>query len=462
MDIPRQVIVWFKKPASIFWFFLCLYSLTWGGHYTSGDGAEKVAWGKAILFHGSANIGTETRPAYSKYGIGQSLLAIVPIAVGHLARQLTDLHLEAPLYTFIFIANGAWFLYLVGRYLQSLYPPQKFWLLVLILGLGTIWWPYTKLDFSEPLVLTLIFWGFVLLREGRAVLGILVGSLSITIRTDAILIFALLYAWQAWRSRDFKRIFRLAAGVSPAIVLIFTANYVRFHSIFEKGYTGESFSNPFLIGLYGILFSAGKSVFLFCPPLILGMLGWQRFRRTPHGRHDAVFFLSVFLVQLVVYAKWWDWSGDDSWGVRFMIPGVMLLMIPVIEVLDCKLLVLSAATLGILVQLPAVLMSGLDFVLLVHEQELTRKALYVGGQNRIDFEDVRYNPHYSQLLGQWMLIRQRCRLPDNTARPGEEEKTGTRLQYVGKNIQWTGSCRWDFIWCRIWDKRSGPETRSRN
>ena len=109
-----------------------------------------------------------------------------------------------------------------------------------------------------------------------------------------------------------------------------------------------------------------------------------------------------------------------------MIPGVMLLMIPVIEVLDCKLLVLSAATLGILVQLPAVLMSGLDFVLLVHEQELTRKALYVGGQNRIDFEDVRYNPHYSQLLGQWMLIRQRCRLPDNTARPGEEEKPEPR------------------------------------
>src|SRR2546426_812067 len=213
MDIPRQVIVWFKKPASIFWVFLCLYSLTWGGHYTSGDGAEKVAWAKAILFHGSANIGTETRRAYSKYGIGHSLLAIVPIVAAHLTRQLTGLRLEAPLYTLLFIVNGAWFLYLVGRYLRPLYSAQKFWLLVLILGLGTIWWPYTKLDFSEPLVLTLIFWGFVLVRESRPVLGILVASLSITIRADAIPIFALLYVWQVWRSRDFKRSSQLAVGV---------------------------------------------------------------------------------------------------------------------------------------------------------------------------------------------------------------------------------------------------------
>src|SRR2546426_12349805 len=132
MDIPRQVTFWFKKPASIFWVFLCLYSLTWGGHYTSGDGAEKVAWGKAILFQGSANIGTETRPAYSKYGIGHSLLAIAPIAVAHLARRLTGLRLEAPLYTFLFIVNGAWFLYLVGRYLRPFYSPKTTWLLVLI------------------------------------------------------------------------------------------------------------------------------------------------------------------------------------------------------------------------------------------------------------------------------------------------------------------------------------------
>src|SRR5437879_2016724 len=311
MDTSGQVTLWFKKPSSIFWVFLCLYSLTWGGHYTSGDGAEKVAWAKAILFHGSANIGTEMRPAYSKYGIGHSLLAILPVEAAHLTRQLTGVHVEGPLYTFLFIVNGAWFLYLVGRYLRSFYSTQKLWLLVLILGLGTIWWPYTKLDFSEPLVLTLIFWGFVLAREGRQVLGILVASLSITIRTDAILIFALLYVWQVWRSRDFGRISQLAVGVSPAIVVIFAANYARFHSILEKGYTGQSFSNPFLIGLYGILFSAGKSVFLFSPPLILGTLGWQRFRRTTHGKHDAIFFLSVFLAQLIVYAKWWDWSGDD-------------------------------------------------------------------------------------------------------------------------------------------------------
>lgn len=37
------------------------------------------------------------------------------------------------------------------------HPARSVWETVSIVGLATTWWPYTKLDFSEPLVLTVAF-----------------------------------------------------------------------------------------------------------------------------------------------------------------------------------------------------------------------------------------------------------------------------------------------------------------
>ena len=52
------------------------YGLTWAGHYTSGDGATKVAWAEAMVFRHSADIDPGPAVAYSQYGIGHSLLAM--------------------------------------------------------------------------------------------------------------------------------------------------------------------------------------------------------------------------------------------------------------------------------------------------------------------------------------------------------------------------------------------------
>jgi hypothetical protein len=237
----------------------------------------------------------------------------------------------------------------------------------------------------------------------------------------------------------------VAAGV-PVALLIVAANYNRYQSLFWEGYRGHGFSNPLLVGLYGILFSAGKSVFLFSPPLILGFLGWRKFLDTPHGRKDGVFFFMVFLAQLVIYSKWFDWSGDDSWGVRFLIPGVMLMTIPLIELLDSRKVVLIVASVGVFVQLLAVLVSGLQFTLILHEKRLTRQALYVDGRSRIDFEDMRYNPQYSQIVGHWILVRTLLGMPPKPREPREEKKVGTSLYDTMSPEEWRDVAGWDFIW----------------
>jgi hypothetical protein len=458
LALPPAVERWLRTPGSAFWVFLLAYSVTWGGHYTSGDGAQKVAWAKAMLWRGSADIDPGPGVAHSIYGIGHSLLAIPPLALAELARRATGVPMESLFYTFLFVANGAFFLYLAARYLHAHYSARQTWATLAVLGFATVWWPYTKLDFSEPLVLTFLFGGFLLAREGRSALGVAVASFAVLVRPDAAVPVALLALWQLWRTRDRRLVVPMLLAALPALALHLAANWVRWGSLGEGGYAGHAFSNPPWVGLYGILFSAGKSVFLFTPPLVLGFAALGRFLKTPHGRRDGVFFLAVFAAQLVTYAAWWDWSGDDAWGVRFLVPGVMLMTIPVVELLGRRRLVAAVAGAGVCVQLLGVLVSGLDYVMLVHLHDLRRSALYVdGGRNRVDVEDMRYNPRYGQLAGHFLLVRTLAGLPPRAAAsPLEEARTGTPLSAMLTPEEWKRAARWDFVWLLALERSRGP------
>jgi hypothetical protein len=437
----------------VFFGFLLLYTLTWGGHYTSGDGAIKVDWARALL-RGSSQLDPRFGVTYSQYGIGHTLLALPAIVVSDWLKRAAGVRTEAALYTFLFILNGAWFLALVHRYLSRHYDGARVLTLLILMGVATIWWPYTKLDFSEPLVATAILWGFVLMQEGRHVIGFVVASLAGLIRPDAFLLMPLLILWYGWRVASWRRAAILALALLPALAAHVASNYVRGGHWLASGYPGETFSTPLLVGLYGILLSAGKSVFLFSPPLLLGVLGWRRFAKT-HAA-DAYLFAGVFVVELFFFATWWDWSGDDAWGVRFLIPGVMLMTIPAIEVLERRALVAGVAIVGICVQLLAVMISGLEYTLLIRRERLTRQVLFAPGRNRVDFEDLRFNPRYSQIAGHLQLIRGLLGAGDRGP-ASDESRSGTPLPAALTGAPWRDAVKWDFIWLRSPSPQKAPQ-----
>ncbi len=418
-----------KRYLKVFGVFFALYLLTWGGHYTSGDGAQKIAWTKRLLY-GTATAGVP------KFGIGHSLIAMPAIAASVLIRRYTGIKCEAALYTLIFIANGALLLALIAFYLFHLYAPGRVWLTVSLIGLATKWWPYTKMDFSEPLVATILFAGFVIMRFGRPVLGMFLAAFTITIRTDAVVLIVLLAAWWLFEHFTVGSAVRIGLAIVPSALLVAAANYARYHSVFDRGYATEGFSTPLVIGLDGILFSAGKSVFLFSPPLVMGFLGWKRFHERSATRTDAILFLAVFVAELIVYSKWWDWSSDDAWGVRFMIPAVVLMCIPAVEVFEKRLLVVTVATVGLYVQLLAVLVGGLDYLMLIR----TDKA--------IDLEDIRFNPRYSQIAGNWIILRHLLHVPPHLQSPGLSEEGITPLYDTLPPRAWSAAACWDFAWAR--------------
>ena len=431
------------RLSRVFLVFLLLYFSTWAGHCTSGDGSIKVAWAKSMLYRHSANIAGDGRVAYSKYGIGQSLLAMPPLLVADVVQAITGRRAEAAAYTLLFVLNGAALLTLIAAYLRRRYDAAAVWATLLLIGAGTIWWPYTKLDFSEPLILTALFAGFLLIRGGRDVAGLAVASFAGLLKVEAFLAVGVIAVWWLLVSRpSIRRALALGASLVPAVLVHAIAALARTGGSDGAYYANEQFSTPLLVGLYGMLLSPGKSALLFSPPLILGLVGWRRFAGTPEGRQDAVLFASLATSQLLLYACWWDWSGDDAWGPRFMVPGVVLMTIPAVAALEWRRTALAIGIAGAAVQLLAVLLSPLDYVLMVRGGLLTRIDGATGQSRPIGLEDLRYEFRYSQIAGHWMLLRYAV----GTAPPSDPSSRSGALRDAAPAEVWRASARLDPIW----------------
>lgn len=435
-----------RLSLRVFAVLTLLYLCTWAGHYTSGDGAHKIAWSKAMLAGNLAGERPDHSGVYSKYGIGHSLIAIPPLVASSWIREVTGLRTEAALYTLLFVVNGAFFLALVAFYLGHFYPPPQVWATVLIIGFASTWWPYTKLDFSEPLLLTTLFLGFVLVRFGRSFLGLLVAGFTLTIRPDAIVILAPLVAWYVLANRSLRKVAELAVAIAPSAALVLFANYIRYHSFADSGYADQRFSTLFLTGLFGILLSSGKSIFLFSPPLLLGALGWRKFASRDEIARDAWLFLGMCVAQILFYAKYCYWTSDDAWGDRYLLPSVILMCIPMVSILYRRMLVIPVVAVGVFVQFLAVAAGGLEFLTLVRSTQPERHAVFMGRSGPLDFEDLWFNPNYSQIYGNWIFLRYLLHIPPETGKSDDPERVGTPLYEAIPPQAWRETAHWDFLW----------------
>jgi hypothetical protein len=157
---------------------------------------------------------------------------------------------------------------------------------------------------------------------------------------NAKLIYALaipgVAAVVVWRLRREPR--RLVACLAwAALVLALCAvpilwyNWVRFGGVLSTGY-GPTGRGVLWRGLWGLLASPGKSVFLFNPPLLLALFGLPAiYRRHPQF---VVALLAAALPVFLFYAQFMYWDGDWAWGPRYMtymVPALCVGLLPIVE-----------------------------------------------------------------------------------------------------------------------------------
>jgi hypothetical protein len=154
--------------------------------------------------------------------------------------------------------------------------------------------------------------------------------------------------------RGLKSVFPVSLfliGLLPFVAALVWHNDLRFGDPMQFGYTREGFTTPVGEGVLGLLFSPGKSVFFYAPPLVLSAILWSRFRRAYPALGE--FLALAWAAALIFYGAWWAWHGGWCWGPRFLVPLMPLSALPLIMLPDGQRWRLIAAALiliGIAVQ----------------------------------------------------------------------------------------------------------------
>jgi hypothetical protein len=329
-----------------------LVYLVSGPTFLGYDGTIMLQVTESMLFKHSLQI---TDPMfhmsepYSFFGLGVSLLLIPFVAIGHalFGSSTILLSLFQPLITAATVA-ALWLLLRelgVGR-------RRALWIAWLY-GFGTLAWHYAGVLFSEPLVaLCLTIAMLASMRfgwSGRPLSLLLAGSvvgMAVIARVDSALLIALPIACyvlvriiQRQRRESAtsakpaswsRAMLQLAAFGGPVMLggaVDIWYDWVRYGKPLQLSYASEGlgFTFPLLKGIYGLLLSPGVGVFVFMPVLVFALLGFMSFRR--RWPLECALVIAVVGGRVLFYASWSLWDGGASWGPRFLVPVLPMMMI---------------------------------------------------------------------------------------------------------------------------------------
>ena len=208
---------------------------------------------------------------------------------------------------------------------------------------------YSAEFFAEPgvtLGTALVILGFAVWQE-RVVPGALLLGLGIALATlfrpDSIVLLGLTVPLMALfhsravlvaKLRSWLPCLALPIGLTLAWTLYY--NSLRYGNPFQLGYSGaydfRGFSTPLIRGIALLVWSPGKSFFVYSPILLAAIPGFALLWR--RRRSLAIVIAVVFASRILLYARWWTPEGGNSWGPRFLLPLCAVLAIPLGEAFE--------------------------------------------------------------------------------------------------------------------------------
>jgi hypothetical protein len=366
-----MLLIRYRPAFALFALLAGIYLLTTGGHTYASDEEQMFAVTEALATRGSfaLNEATATQPArYSSYGPGQSLIAVPFYQIGRVvAAQFPP---EA--YAFVTRAAISWLNPLVTAATGAAIVVAGLRLGCsqqaavgggLIYGLASMAWPHSKTFFAEPLAAGLLFASFALLVGSNRrpswiwfVSGMLAG-LAPAVKIHAGLTLPFLGLWilgsavflvsplrsgggrEGLDGQDglYRRLLPVViwgAGAVGALALLGLYQWYAFGTPFSSGYGNASgiFTYDLGKGLFGLLFSSGKGIIWYTPPLLLWPLAivllWRR------NQPVALLCAALAVAHLLFYGKVIFWHGDGAWGPRYLNMCLPFLCFPLMMLLD--------------------------------------------------------------------------------------------------------------------------------
>lgn len=430
---------------------LLVYSVTAKGGLEVIDTTFSLQTAQAIVERGELDIPAyegftlagKNSKSYSKYGIGLALYYVPYVVLGRSVGRATGL-LEPELIQFLVSFGNIPFALLsiiLFSNLLSVFGIQKHWALILSFSLafGTITWRYAGSDYNEVMQMSLLLLTVLNVVEGGSkvfLAGVgFAGLLLLKIVHGAMLpLFVIYILLRPGLFREkLRRLGAFAIPVSVALIGLACLNAVRFGSPLESGYGSEAslfFPAQLWHTIPRLILSLDKGIFIFCPILLLGVVGWRHFAR--HFRYEAALIGSLIILNLIVSGAWHSWIGGWAWGPRLLVPTLPLWLLPAgffLESIKSRAVFWSTALLvivSVIAQVPGVL---------VKDQEINEIKLH-----RLTEEERLIAA--SDFVMAWELVRHKVTIGDATYKVSEFGIPGTRQLDLGQNPLFIGLNLW--------------------
>lgn len=286
---------------------------------------------------------------YAPYGIGQALYSIPFYLIGRAIESRAGISAGKPeavrkavvvLGSAVAAAMAVWVAFLFAAALTG--EARAAAKTALALGFATLLWPYAKFGFNAPLATLCLLagaYGGWLAAHGGGALALVAAGAGIggallvrhELALGAVPIVALL--WLTHPNRRIELVRRLIVFGTPvlaAAAVTLYYNYARFGNPLDAGYLRDDTIGfgSFWEGLVGLLVSPGRSLFLYSPVTLAGVVAlaglWRR------NRSLAVLCGGQVLVLLAFYASLPYWDGGKSYGSRYLVPALPFLVLPLV------------------------------------------------------------------------------------------------------------------------------------
>lgn len=275
---------------------------------------------------------------YASYGIGQSLLMLVPYALASwLGADPVSAAMDVNAFLYAGIVACA---YAFARMNGA--DRLQCAAVAVLTGGATLLLPYTATGFSELGVALAVAVALVALQGARmerrwapALAGAAAGA-ALLMRSDSLLLVVPVVAGAllAVSPRRRRALVGFGAALTPFLAAWLAYNDLRFGAPWRLGYEGpQTFNFPLFEGLEGLTVSPGRGLLWYSPFAVLAVTGlrlaWSRSRA-------LVVFAAVLLVaRLLFYSRWWAWNGGWNWGPRFLVPAMPALAVGTLALVRC-------------------------------------------------------------------------------------------------------------------------------
>lgn len=187
----------------------------------------------------------------------------------------------------------------------------------LILSFSTLLAPYGRGLFNEVLTGLALLLAYSMLISHRPFFVGMAASIAFATRAEYLLVVPLL-AFFVGR----KNLVGFFIPVLAMVGLLALYNFARFGNPFDNGMlstdSGDTFSTPLYVGLYGLLLSPGKGILWYSPPVLLALSGMKKFKP----------IIVIVIPMVILQASWHAWAGGWCYGPRRFVALLPLLMLP--------------------------------------------------------------------------------------------------------------------------------------